>query len=189
MDGQFVPNITLGVPIVEAVRRATSLPLETHLMIEHPERYVETFATAGADNVIVHQETSPHLNRTVQQIKRLGKKAGVGLNPSTPASMLDEVLEDLDLVLVMTVNPGFAGQRFLESMLKKVSQVRLKLDARNPDCDLEVDGGIDAETVPMVVEAGARVLVAGTSIFACPGGPEAGIDKLLSHLPIEVSHG
>src|SRR5215813_12919212 len=130
MDGQFVPNISLGVPIVEAVRRATSLPLEAHLMIEHPDRYLETFASAGADNLIVHQETSPHLNRTVQQIKHLGRKAGVGLNPSTPAVMLDEVLEELDLVLVMTVNPGFGGQRFIEHTLKKVRQVRLQLDER-----------------------------------------------------------
>lgn len=179
MDGQFVPNLSLGVPIVEAVRRATSLPLETHLMIQQPERYIETFVRAGADHVIVHQEASPHLSRTVQLIKRLSKKAGVALNPSTPAVMLEEVLEDLDLVLIMTVNPGFGGQRFIEPMLKKVRQVRLQLDARNRACELEVDGGIDTETVPMAVEAGARVLVAGTSIFACPGGPEAGIESLL----------
>ncbi|HST12770.1 MAG TPA: ribulose-phosphate 3-epimerase, partial [Terriglobales bacterium] len=115
MDGQFVPNISLGVPIVEAIRRATSLPLETHLMIQQPERYIETFVRAGADYVIVHQETSPHLNRTVQSIKRLGKKAGVALNPSTPAVMLEEVLEDLDLVLIMTVNPGFGGQHFIDT--------------------------------------------------------------------------
>jgi ribulose-phosphate 3-epimerase len=179
MDGQFVPNISLGVPIVEAVRRATSLPLETHLMIQQPERYIETFVRAGADHVIVHQETSPHLNHTIQFIKRLGKKAGVALNPSTPAVMLEDVLEDLDLVLIMTVNPGFGGQRFIDHMLKKVSQVRLQLDARNRACELEVDGGIDTETVPKVIEAGARVLVAGTSIFARPGGPVAGIESLL----------
>jgi ribulose-phosphate 3-epimerase len=179
MDGQFVPNISLGVPIVEAVRRATSLPLETHLMIQQPERYIETFGRAGADQVIVHQEASPHLNRTIQLIKRLGKKVGVALNPATPAVMLEEVLEDLDLVLIMTVNPGFGGQRFIEPMLKKVSQIRLQLDARNRACELEVDGGIDTETVPMAVAAGARVLVAGTSIFARPGGPAAGIESLL----------
>ena len=179
MDGQFVPNISLGVPIVEAVRRATSLPLETHLMIQQPERHIETFVRAGADQVIVHQDASPHLNRTVQLIKRLSKKAGVALNPSTPAVMLEEVLEDLDLVLIMTVNPGFGGQRFIEPMLKKISQVRRQLDARNRACELEVDGGIDTEMVPMAVEAGARVLVAGTAIFARPGGPEAGIESLL----------
>ena len=179
MDGQFVPNISLGVPIVEAIRRATSLPLETHLMIQQPERYTETFVRAGADYVIVHQETSPHLNRTVQSIKRLGKKVGVALNPSTPAVMLEEVLEDLDLVLIMTVNPGFGGQHFIDHMLRKIRQVRLQLDARNRACELEVDGGIDIETVPMVVEAGARVLVAGTSIFARPGGPASGIESLL----------
>jgi len=179
MDGQFVPNISLGVPVVEAMRRATSIPLETHLMIQHPERYIETFVRAGADHVIVHQEASPHLNRTVQSIKRLGKKAGVALNPSTPAVMLEEVLDDLDLVLIMTVNPGFGGQHFIDQTLRKIGQVRGQLDARNRACELEVDGGIDIETVPKVVAAGARVLVAGTSIFARPGGPEAGLKSLL----------
>ena len=179
MDGQFVPNISLGVPVVEAIRRATSIPLETHLMIQHPERYIETFVRAGADHVIVHQEASPHLNRTVQSIKRLGKKAGVALNPSTPAVMLEEVLDDLDLVLIMTVNPGFGGQHFIDQTLRKIGQVRGQLDARNRACELEVDGGIDIETVPKVVAAGARVLVAGTSIFARPGGPEAGLKSLL----------
>jgi ribulose-phosphate 3-epimerase len=179
MDGQFVPNISLGVPVVEAIRRATSIPLETHLMIQQPERYIETFVRAGADHVIVHQEASPHLNRTVQSIKRLGKKAGVALNPSTPAVMLEEVLDDLDLVLIMTVNPGFGGQHFIDQTLRKIGQVRVQLDARNRACELEVDGGIDIETVPKVVEAGARVLVAGTSIFARPGGPEAGLKSLL----------
>jgi ribulose-phosphate 3-epimerase len=179
MDGQFVPNISLGVPVVEAISRATSIPLETHLMIQQPERYIETFVRAGADHVIVHQEASPHLNRTVQSIKRLGKKAGVALNPSTPAVMLEEVLDDLDLVLIMTVNPGFGGQHFIDQTLRKIGQVRVQLDARNRACELEVDGGIDIETVPKVVEAGARVLVAGTSIFARPGGPEAGLKSLL----------
>ena len=179
MDGQFVPNISLGVPVVEAIRRATSIPLETHLMIQQPERYIETFVRAGADHVIVHQEASPHLNRTVQSIKRLGKKAGVALNPSTPTVMLEEVLDDLDLVLIMTVNPGFGGQHFIDQTLRKIGQVRVQLDARNRACELEVDGGIDIETVPKVVEAGARVLVAGTSIFARPGGPEAGLKSLL----------
>ena len=179
MDGQFVPNISLGVPVVVAIRRATSIPLETHLMIQQPERYIETFVRAGADHVIVHQEASPHLNRTVQSIKRLGKKAGVALNPSTPAVMLEEVLDDLDLVLIMTVNPGFGGQHFIDQTLRKIGQVRVQLDARNRACELEVDGGIDIETVPKVIEAGARVLVAGTSIFARPGGPEAGLKSLL----------
>ena len=179
MDGQFVPNISLGVPVVVAIRRATSIPLETHLMIQQPERYIETFVRAGADHVIVHQEASPHLNRTVQSIKRLGKKAGVALNPSTPAVMLEEVLDDLDLVLIMTVNPGFGGQHFIDQTLRKIGQVRVQLDARNRACELEVDGGIDIETVPKVIEAGARVLVAGTSIFARPGGPEASLKSLL----------
>lgn len=188
MDGHFVPNISLGVPIVEAVRRATSIPVETHLMIQQPERYIEAFVKAGADHVIVHQETSPHLNRTIQLIKRLGKKAGAGLNPSTPAVMLEEVLEDLDLVLVMTVNPGFGGQRFIDQTLKKVRQVRTQLDERNRACDIEVDGGIDTETAPKAVEAGANVLVAGTSIFGCACGPEAGIESLLKAVCNDRTH-
>jgi ribulose-phosphate 3-epimerase len=179
MDGHFVPNISLGVPVVEAVRRATYLPVETHLMTYQPERYIETFVMAGADHIILHQEASPHLNRVVQSIKRMGKKAGVALNPSTPAVILEDVLEDIDLVLIMTVNPGFGGQRFIDNMLKKIRQVRLQLDTRNRACELEVEGGIDAETVPMAIQAGARVLVAGTSIFARPGGPEAGIERLV----------
>jgi ribulose-phosphate 3-epimerase len=178
MDGRFVPNISLGLPVMEAMRRATTLPLEAHLMIVEPERYAEAFAKAGADTLIVHQENSPHLDRTIQLVKGLGKRAGVALNPSTPAPTLDEVIEALDLVLVMTVNPGFGGQRFIERALKKVAEVRRLLDARNPGCDLEVDGGIDARTAPRVVAAGARVLVAGTAVFAHAGGPGEGVRAL-----------
>jgi ribulose-phosphate 3-epimerase len=179
MDGQFVPNISLGLPIVKSMRRGTSLPLETHLMIEAPERYIEAFVEAGSDILIINQENSPHLDRTVQLIKGMGKKAGVALNPSTPAGTLSEILEELDLVLVMTVNPGFGGQEFIEYTLRKIRQVRQMLDSRNLGCDLEVDGGIDPKTAPRVVQAGARVLVAGTAVFGHSGGPEAGIRSLI----------
>jgi ribulose-phosphate 3-epimerase len=179
MDGRFVPNISLGVPIVKAMRRGTSLPLETHLMIEEADRYIETFAQAGSDILIVHQENSPHLDRTVQLIKGLGKKAGLALNPSTPAGVLEEILEVLDLVLVMSVNPGFGGQHFIRTVLKKIRQVRSMVEDRNPECELEVDGGIEPKTVPLVVEAGARVLVAGTAVFGYADGPEAGIKSLI----------
>ncbi len=180
MDGQFVPNISLGIPIVRSMRRGTSLPLETHLMIEQPERFIEAFIEAGSDLLIVNQENSPHLDRTVQLIKGMGKKAGVALNPSTPACTLDEILEELDLVLVMTVNPGFGGQEFIEYTLKKIRQVRQMLDSRNPGCDLEVDGGIEPRTAPLVIEAGAQVLVAGTAVFGHSDGPEAGVKSLIN---------
>jgi ribulose-phosphate 3-epimerase len=178
MDGRFVPNISLGIPVVEAVRRGTSLPLEIHLMIDRPENYLEDFVRAGGDILIVHQETSVHIDRTLQKIRDLGKKAGAALNPATPAALLEEVLEKLDLILVMTVNPGFGGQHFIGYTLKKIEQLRKTLDRRNPLCDLEVDGGIDPETAPRAVEAGARVLVAGTAVFCHERGAEAGIAAL-----------
>jgi ribulose-phosphate 3-epimerase len=180
MDGCFVPNISFGIPVVEAIRRGTRLPVESHLMIIQPERYLEDFARAGSDTIIVHQEESPHLNRTLQVIRSLGKRAGVALNPSTPAVMLDEVIEDLDLILVMTVNPGFGGQHFLEHTMRKIRLLRRALDERNPSCELEVDGGIDAQTAPRVVAAGARVLVAGTSVFGAPDGVVAAMERLRS---------
>ncbi|HEU5200289.1 MAG TPA: ribulose-phosphate 3-epimerase [Ktedonobacterales bacterium] len=164
MDGRFVPNITFGPLVVEAIRPLTSLPLEAHLMIVEPERYVEDFARAGADVIIVHQEVSPHLHRTVQQIKQLGKAAGVAINPATPAGMLEEILPDLDLVLAMTVNPGFGGQDFIP-ILSKLRRLRQMINVQHPGCDLEVDGGIHAQTAPLVVEAGANVLVAGSSVY------------------------
>lgn len=164
MDGRFVPNITFGPLVVEAIRPLTSLPLEAHLMIVEPERYVEDFARAGADVIIVHQEVSPHLHRTVQQIKQLGKAAGVAINPATPAGMLEEILPDLDLVLAMTVNPGFGGQDFIP-ILSKLRRLRQMINVQRPGCDLEVDGGIHAQTAPLVVEAGANVLVAGSSVY------------------------
>jgi ribulose-phosphate 3-epimerase len=166
MDGRFVPNITVGPLIIEAVRRSTSLPLEAHLMIVEPERYVEEISRAGADIIIVHQEVSPHLHRTVQQIKQLGKGAGVAINPATPAVMLEEILPDLDLVLAMTVNPGFGGQDFISDVLPKLSKLRRMIEAVRPGCDLEVDGGIHTETAPLVVAAGANVLVAGSAVYS-----------------------
>jgi ribulose-phosphate 3-epimerase len=179
MDGRFVPNITMGIPVVKSLRRGTRLPFEVHLMIEQPENYLQAFSEAGADILIVQQENSVHLDRTFQVIKDLNKKAGVALNPATPAGVLEEIIEKLDLILVMTVNPGFGGQKFMEYPLKKIGQLRKMLDRRNPRCELEVDGGIDPQNAARVVEAGAGVLVAGTSVFGHPGGPGAGVKSLL----------
>ena len=178
MDGVFVPNLSFGLPIVQALRPATRLPLEAHLMIVQPERYLEAYAQAGADTIIVHQEVSPHLDRTLRHIRELGKRAGVALNPATPLATLEHVLELCDLLLVMTVNPGFGGQKFIPYSLGKLRAARALLQARNPACDLEVDGGIDALTAPQVVAAGANVLVAGTSVFRHPQGAEAGLREL-----------
>ena len=183
MDGRFVPNITVGPLVVEAVRRSTSLPLEAHLMIVEPERYVEDFARAGADIIIVHQEVSPHLHRTVQQIKQLGKGAGVAINPATPAAALGEILPDVDLVLAMTVNPGFGGQDFISGVLPKLRRLRTMIDASRPGCDLEVDGGIHAQTAPLVVEAGANVLVAGSAVYNNRESVADAIKRLRESLP------
>jgi ribulose-phosphate 3-epimerase len=182
MDGRFVPNISLGMPIVEAMRRGTALPLELHLMILEPERYVEAFIQAGADIVIIHQEATPHLHRTVQMIKQRDKSVGVGLNPSTPVSALEDIVEDLDVLLVMTVNPGFGGQRFIERMLPKVRRARELLQRCHAGGDVEVDGGVDVRTAPLAVQAGATVLVAGTAVFADKDGPKAGVHKLIEAL-------
>ena len=178
MDGRFVPNITVGPLVVEAVRRATSLPLEAHLMIVEPERYVADFAQAGADIIIVHQEVSPHLHRTVEQIKRLGKRAGVAINPATPLANLQEILDDIDLVLCMTVDPGFGGQAFINGVLSKIARLRAMIEQHGARCDLEVDGGIHSETAPLVVKAGANVLVAGSAVFGDKDGVAAGIGRL-----------
>lgn len=178
MDGRFVPNITVGPLIVEAVRRHTTLPLEAHLMIVEPERYVEQFAQAGADLIIVHQEVSPHLHRTIEQIKRFGKKAGVAINPATPLAMVQEILGDVDLILCMTVDPGFGGQSFIPSTLPKVERLRTMIAQHNAHCDLEVDGGIAPDTVAAVVRAGANVLVAGSAVYGHPQGVAAGIAAL-----------
>jgi ribulose-phosphate 3-epimerase len=180
MDGHFVPNISIGVPVVQSLRPVTRLPLETHLMIENPDAMLEAFAAAGSDTLIVHWEGNANLHRTVQEIHRLGKKAGVAINPATPASVLKEILPDLDLVLVMTVNPGFGGQRFIESTLGKLREVRQMIDAAGLACELEIDGGVDSQTAPRAVAAGANVLVAGSSIFAAKEGIAAAMDRLRS---------
>jgi ribulose-phosphate 3-epimerase len=169
MDGHFVPNLTIGPAVVKALRPHTKKPLDVHLMIAPVDGFLDAFAEAGADVITVHPEAGPHLHRTVQLIKALGKKAGVSLNPATPAKMLDYVFEDIDLVLVMSVNPGFGGQKFLTSQLKKIEAVARRVTKQNLDILIEVDGGIDAETARLAVSAGANVLVAGTAAFR--GGP------------------
>ena len=179
MDGRFVPNITFGTLAVTALRPLTRLTLEVHLMVEPPEDFIEMFGRAGADTLIVHQEATPHLHRAIQQIHALGKKAGVALNPSTPAGTLSEVLGSLQLVLVMTVNPGFGGQAFIPETLGKVRQLRKEIRAHGLECELEVDGGINVETAPLAVEAGADVLVAGSAVFDTKDGVAAAIERLL----------
>jgi ribulose-phosphate 3-epimerase len=180
MDGRFVPNITFGALAFECLRPLTRLALEAHLMVEPPEDFIERFARAGADTIIVHQEATPHLHRAIQQIHALGKKAGVALNPSTPANSLVEVLSSLQLVLVMTVSPGFAGQEFIPETLGKIRQVRREIRERGLDCEVEVDGGINVETAPRVVEAGANILVAGSAVFDPKDGVAAAIQRLLA---------
>ncbi len=182
MDGRFVPNITIGPFIVEAVRTATVLPLDVHLMIVEPERYINDFAEAGADSISVHQEACPHLHRTIQQIKDCGKKAGVVLNPSTPLSVLEEVLNEVDLILIMSVNPGFGGQSFIEASVDKVQRLRRMFEQRAAHAELEIDGGIDPKTAPRVVRAGATMLVAGSAVFRAPGGPGEGVRRLRESL-------
>ncbi len=182
MDGHFVPNITFGPVVVRWLKPHCPVPVEVHLMIAEPERYLDAFSEAGADTLIVHQEGAVHLHRTVQAIRALGKRAGVAINPATPAVMLEEILPDLDLVLVMTVNPGFGGQKFLHEMLPKIQRVRGMIDSAGKDCELEVDGGVEPHTAPLVVAAGARVLVAGSAVYGDPGGATAGINRLKAAL-------
>jgi ribulose-phosphate 3-epimerase len=174
MDGRFVPNITFGPAVVAAVRRSTNLPVDVHLMIVEPERYVGDFARAGADRISVHLEATPHLHRVVEQIRELGKKAAVAVNPHSPLEGLEVVLPELDMVLLMTVNPGFGGQKFIEAVVPKIRALRAEIDRRGLDLDIQVDGGIDAETAPVVTSAGATVLVAGSSVFHAPGGDYRG---------------
>lgn len=167
MDGQFVPNITVGAPVIAALRPVTVLPLDVHLMIAEPGRYVEEFVDAGADIITVHVEACTHVHRVIQQIKAAGVQAGVALNPGTPAVMVQELLEDLDLVLVMTVNPGFGGQAFIPTTLPKILTLRTMLDERGrSEVPIQVDGGISSETAPLVVAAGARSLVAGSAVYS-----------------------
>ena len=171
MDGHFVPNITIGPAVVKALRPHTAKTFDVHLMISPVDPFLDAFAEAGADIITVHPEAGPHLHRTLQRIKALGKRAGVSLNPATPAKMLDYVLEEVDLVLVMSVNPGFGGQSFLTSQLRKIEAIRKSIDKLGKAIDLEVDGGIDRETAAQAIAAGADVLVAGTATFR--GGPAA----------------
>lgn len=178
MDGHFVPNITIGAPVVASIRRATTLPLDVHLMIEHPERYVSQFAQAGADIITVHAEASAHLHATIRLIRELGAKAGVSLNPPTPLAVAEEFFPHVDLVLIMSVNPGFGGQSFLPETLPKIADMRQLLNNRELRAELEVDGGINADNAPDIVEAGADILVAGNSIF----GAQEGIGEAIRRL-------
>ncbi len=178
MDGHFVPNITMGPFIVETCRRITQLPLDVHLMIENPERYIEVFAESGASGLTVHVETCPDLSGTLKKIKALGCRAGVVLNPETPVSAIQSVLPEADLVLVLSVHPGYSGQEFIPAAIGKVEEIRVKLDALRSSAWLEVDGGIDVETLPKMKEAGATAFVAATAIFKDPQGPAAGVRSL-----------
>ena len=170
MDGHFVPNLTIGPGVVKALRPHTSKPFDVHLMISPVDNFLDAFAEAGADIITVHPEAGPHVHRSVQHIKSLGKKAGVSLNPATPAKMLDYLLEEIDLVLVMSVNPGFGGQKFIASQLRKIESIANQVAKKDLVVDIEVDGGIDAANAPQAIDAGATVLVAGTAAFR--GGPE-----------------
>ena len=176
MDGHFVPNITIGVPVVKSLRKVTSLPLDVHLMITDPDRYLEAFIDAGANYLSVHVEVLPHLHRTISQIKKLGAKAGVVLNPSTSVSAIEEIAADVDFVLVMSVNPGFGGQSFIPHSVKKIAAVRALLDAAGNAAPIEVDGGVDLTTVESVVTAGARWLVAGNAVFGTGDAEKAARD-------------
>jgi ribulose-phosphate 3-epimerase len=183
MDGHFVPNMSMGRLAVEACRRSTQLPLDIHLMVKEPERFVEMFAKAGADHLIVHVEATPHIHRLLENIQQLGCRAGITLNPGTPAASLYPVLHMVSHVLVMTVNPGFGGQKFLPETLPKIKEIRQKLDLVNPEALIEVDGGIEAATLPKVIDAGAQVFVAGNAIFNHPDGIAGGIQALTNCLP------
>jgi len=176
MDGHFVPNLTIGPAVVKALRPHTKKPFDVHLMISPVDLFLDVFAEAGADRITVHPEAGPHLHRTIQRVKSLGKKAGVSLNPATPAKALDYVLAEVDLVLVMTVNPGFGGQKFISGQLRKIEAIANRISKENLDVRLEVDGGIDPETAPLAVNAGADVLVAGTAVFR--GGPATYADNI-----------
>jgi ribulose-phosphate 3-epimerase len=178
MDGHFVPNISMGVPIVASLRRVTRLPLEIHMMITDPDFFLDEFTEAGSDSFLVHWEGNNNLHRTVQRVKALGKGVGVAINPATPATVLEDILRDVDQVLVMTVNPGFGHQHFIHTTLPKIRRVHRMIDEIKPGCDLEVDGGIDATTAPLVVDAGANVLVAGSAIFSESKGVIAAMERL-----------
>lgn len=173
MDGHFVPNITIGAPVVKALRQVTDLPLDVHLMIENPDLYIPDFAAAGSDIITVHQEAVPHLHRTVQLIHSLGKKAGVSINPATPASTLEVIIDEVDLILVMSVNPGFGGQSFIPSMLPKIKQLREMVERSGRSIEIEVDGGVKSDNIGEIAAAGADVFVAGSAVFNTPDYTEA----------------
>jgi len=183
MDGHFVPNLTIGPLIVEAARRATGLPLDVHLMIESPEDYLEAFVSAGADRITVHQETCPHLHRTLQQIRELGALPGVALNPSTPVEAIGDVLPWVEMALIMTVNPGFGGQAYIPSSSGKIRRIRNLLEAAGrAEVPVQVDGGVDPTTAPVATEAGANVLVAGSAVYGHPQGAGEGVRALRASL-------
>ena len=185
MDGHFVPNITIGPMIVEAVRKVTSLPLDVHLMIENPDLYIPDFAAAGSDIIVIHAEATNHLHRSIQLIKSFGKKAGVSLNPATPLNVLDYIIDDLDLVLLMTVNPGFGGQSFIESRLPKIHSLRALLDHRGSEAELEIDGGVKPANIARISHAGADVFVAGSAVFGATDYAETIAEmKRLAHEPL-----
>jgi ribulose-phosphate 3-epimerase len=181
MDGQFVPNITIGSMFLPFCKKATNLPLDVHLMINQPERHIEAFAKAGADYISIHIENNPNVLRTIQQIKELGCKAGIVLNPGSPTESIEEVLPFIDLVLVMSVNPGFSGQKFLPEMLPKIKKIRKLIDLSAQKILLQVDGGINKDTIKSVIEAGADVIVAATAIYDYPQGIKAGVDALRNY--------
>jgi ribulose-phosphate 3-epimerase len=183
MDGHFVPNLSMGAPIVQSLRRVTRLPLEIHLMVTDPDLFLNEFVEAGADSFLVHWEGNANLHRTVQRIKALGKPAGVVINPASPAAVLEEILQDVEQVLIMTVNPGFGHQHFLPTTLPKIRRVRQMIKQVKSGCDVEVDGGIEAKTAPLAVAAGANVLVAGTAIFGESEGVAAAIERLRAAIP------
>ncbi len=177
MDGRFVPNITFGMPVIKALKKHAQKPFDVHLMIVEPEKYIDAFADAGADILTIHQEVSPHLHRSLQQIKAAGMKAGVSLNPSTPVSTLEDLIEDIDLVLIMSVNPGFGGQKFIPRTYEKIRTLKKLITDRGAQTIIEIDGGVTVENAPLLVEAGADMLVAGNTVFSSPN-PAATIAAL-----------
>jgi len=186
MDGHFVPNLSMGAPIVQSLHRVTRLPLEIHFMVTDPDCFLDEFAEAGSDSFLVHWEGNANLHRTVQRIKALGKLAGVVINPATPAAVLEEILQDVQQVLIMTVNPGFGHQHFVHTTLPKIRRIREMIEQVKSGCDVEVDGGIDAKTAPLAVAAGANVLVAGTAIFGQLEGVAAAMERLRSGIHVNV---
>lgn len=186
MDGRFVPNITMGPLVVQAVKRVATIPLDVHLMIVEPEKYVQEFADAGADAITVHIEACQHLHRTLSQIKETGCRVGVALNPHTPPESLREILDMLDIINVMTVNPGFGGQVFIQRMTSKITELRAMISNERLNIDIEVDGGINPETISSAVQSGANIMIAGSTVFGHPNGIKAGIDELRQALSDEI---